>query len=242
MCGRYALSQGAEDLALEFDADELPAAFVPADWNISPTKPIYFIAGKDSTGLKRKIDIALWGLIPNWSKNSSSASNTINARVETVFEKPSFSSAFRYRRCLIPADGYYEWATTLGPFPPKQPFYISNENRSSLAMAGIFEMWKNPRDGKVITSAAILTRESVGDISKIHTRMPVLLPPDRWSKWLSIVPIPDNGVAEYLDLLKTKDPATGLIAHPVRTDVNSARNSGPHLIEEVELGEPETLF
>jgi len=236
------MSQGADDLALEFQADNRTDVFVPADWNISPTKQIYIIAGDDPSGAKRRVDIALWGLIPSWSKNSSSASNTINARVETVSEKPSFRSAFRYRRCLIPADGYYEWATTIGPYPPKQPFYISHENKSSLAMAGIFEEWKNPRDGKTLVSAAILTRESVGDISAIHNRMPVLLPTDRWAKWLSSVPVADRDVPRYLALLETENPAAGLIAYSVSTAVNSARNSGPALTQKVELGEPETLF
>lgn len=242
MCGRYALSQGAEDLALEFEAGEITKAFVPADWNISPTKQIYIIASDDPTGTKRKVDVASWGLIPSWSKDSSGASNTINARVETVAEKPSFRSAFRHRRCLIPADGYYEWATTFGPYPPKQPFYILNKDKSLLAMAGIYEAWKNPHDGKTIVSSAILTRESVGEIAAIHTRMPVILPRDRWSKWLSSKPISDLDLSSYLDLLQTDDPAAGLTNYPVSTAVNSARNSGPQLTKEVDLGEPGTLF
>lgn len=242
MCGRYALSQGAEDLALEFQASEITPTFLPADWNIAPTKQIYFIAGDDGSGTKRKVDTALWGLIPSWSKDASGASNLINARVETVSEKPSFRSAFRSRRCLIPADGYYEWATAIGPYSPKQPFYISNMDKSLLSMAGIFEEWVNPRDGKRILSASILTRESVGEISAIHHRMPVILPRERWSKWLSSTPVSEQDVPAYLALLETENPAAGLTAHPVSNAVNSARNSGPELARAVELGEPETLF
>lgn len=242
MCGRYALSQGADDLALEFEASASTSTFLPSDWNIAPTKEIYFITSNDALGTKRKVNTALWGLIPSWSKDASGASNTINARVETVSEKPSFRSAFRSRRCIIPADGYYEWATQLGPYRPKQPFYISNGDKSLLAMAGIFEEWINPRDGKRIVSASILTRESVGEISTIHHRMPVLLPPERWSRWLSSTPLSEPDVPAYLALLETENPAAGLTAHPVSDAVNSARNSGSELTWAVELGEPETLF
>jgi putative SOS response-associated peptidase YedK len=242
MCGRYALSRGADDLALEFQASEITSTFLPADWNIAPTKEIYFIAGNDASGTERKVNTALWGLIPSWSKDASGAANTINARMETVSEKPSFHSAFRSRRCLIPADGYYEWATAIGPYRPKQPFYISNVDKSFLAMAGLFEEWINPRDGKKILSASILTRESVGEISTIHHRMPVILPRERWSRWLSSTSVSDRDVPAYLALLETENPVAGLTAHPVSNAVNSARNSGPELAREVELGEPETLF
>ena len=242
MCGRYALSQGADDLALEFEADNVTAVFLPADWNIAPTKEIYFIAGDDPSGSKRRVDTAKWGLIPSWSKDASGASNTINARVETVSEKPSFRAAFRSRRCLIPADGYYEWATENGPYRPKQPFYISNSNKSPLAMAGIYEEWTNPSNRKRVTTAAILTRESVGMISTIHRRMPVILPIDRWSLWLNNSTLSDREIPSYLELLETQDPAAGLTVHPVSSAVNSARNSGFELTLEVHLGEPETLF
>lgn len=242
MCGRYALSRGAEDLALEFNAGEISPRVLPANWNISPTTEVYFVASDDAAGIRRKISTGLWGLIPSWSKDASGASHTINARVETVGDKPSFRSAFRSRRCIIPADGYYEWATAMGRYSPKQPFYISNSNGTSLAMAGIFEEWVNPRDGKRITSAAILTREAVGEISTIHTRMPVILPRERWSQWLSSQRISEPEVPTYLSLLEMESPAAGLTFHPVSTVINSARNSGLELTYQVELGDPETLF
>ncbi|MBI3429564.1 MAG: SOS response-associated peptidase [Actinobacteria bacterium] len=242
MCGRYALSQGADDLALEFETNEVTPTFLPADWNIAPTKEIYFISSADALGAKRRVGTALWGLIPSWSKDARGASQMINARIETVSEKPSFRVAFRSRRCIVPADGYYEWATQIGPYRPKQPFFISHEDGSLLAMAGIFEEWINPRDGKRIVSAAILTRESVGEISTIHHRMPLILPSQHWSRWLSSTPVSEGDVRAYLALLDLDDPAQGLRARPVSTAVNSARNSGPDLTREVELGEPETLF
>jgi len=242
MCGRYALSQGADDLALEFQAGEVTSAFLPSDWNIAPTKEIYFIAGNDSSGTERKVDTGLWGLIPSWSKDARGASNLINARVETVAEKPSFRAAFRSRRCIVPADGYYEWATQIGPYRPKQPFFISNEDKSLLAMAGIFEEWTNPRDGKRVVSTSILTRESVGEITSVHHRMPVILPRERWSRWLSNTLASEREVPDYLALLETANPAAGLTVHPVSNAVNSSRNLGLELAQAVELGEPETLF
>ena len=172
MCGRYALSADAQDIALQFDVKGKPDAFLPADWNISPTKNIYFVNASDQDGKARQLEIASWGLVPSWSKDASRASNTINARVESVAEKPSFRSAFKARRCLVPADGYYEWATELGNFKLKQPFYISNEDNSLLSMAGLYEDWANPQTGEVLTTVSIITRESVGEIAKAVTLIP----------------------------------------------------------------------
>lgn len=242
MCGRYALSADAQDIALQFGVDGKPEAFLPADWNIAPTKNVYFVNATDHDGVQRNLQTALWGLIPSWSKDATRAANAINARVESVAEKPSFRSAFKSRRCLVPADGYYEWATELGNFKPKQPFYISNEDGSLLSMAGLYEEWANPQTGELITTLSIITRESTGDIAKIHHRMPVLLPKDRWAHWLSSDSLTKDQVPEYLDLLELPKPDAGLTARAVSTAVNNARNHGPELIEEVELGEPETLF
>jgi putative SOS response-associated peptidase YedK len=242
MCGRYALSASAEDIALQFDAENKPEAFLPAQWNISPTQPILIVNGLDGSGDTRAISKVSWGLVPSWSEDTSRASNAINARVESISEKPSFRSAFRKRRCIIPATGYFEWATELGKYKPKQPFYIYNEDNSLLAMAGIYEEWINPVTRNPLTSAAIITRESVGTIAPIHHRMPVLLPKDRWSAWLSTDSLGESEVQEYLGLLETPKPDAGLVFRPVSSAVNNARNVGPQLIDAIELGEPETLF
>lgn len=242
MCGRYALSASAEDIALQFDAEGKPDAFLPAQWNISPTQPILIVNGIDSSGDARTISKVSWGLVPSWSEDVSRASNAINARVESISEKPSFRSAFRKRRCLIPASGYFEWATELDRYKPKQPFYIHNEDNSLLAMAGIYEEWINPVTRNPLISAAIITRESVGVIAPIHHRMPVLLPKDRWATWLSTDSLGESEVQEYLALLEFPKPDAGLVFRPVSSAVNNARNVGPQLIDEIELGEPETLF
>jgi putative SOS response-associated peptidase YedK len=242
MCGRYALDTSISDLEDAFFASSKVKDALPSDWNISPTKEIYFVSGDNPQGSERSIDVAHWGIIPSWSKDASRASNAINARVESIAEKPSFSSALRSRRCLIPASGYFEWATALGPYAPKQPFYIFNKDQSLLPMAGLFEYWVNPATGKTITSASIITRESVGRIATIHHRMPIMLPPDRWDQWLSNEKLSESQVPDYLNLLDLENPEAGLDFRPVSIKVNNARNAGANLIEGIELTEPVTLF
>jgi len=261
MCGRYALSKLPKELLEEFeirtDASALP--ILPADWNIAPTREIYIIknefknidgssprASGEGRASERRLATASWGLIAPWSKDAPSAlrsqSQAINARSESVDNKPTFKSAFRYRRCLIPADGYYEWATELGRYKPKQPFYISHElwgsRRKSLAFAGIWDRWIAP-DGRVVDSAAIITRPAVGFLATMHSRMPTFLPEDRWDAWLDLS---IQGVDEIRSLMELSEPDRGLIATPVSDRVNSIRNTGLDLIAPIELGEPETLF
>ena len=167
-----------------------------------------------------------------------SQSQAINARSETVDVKPTFRSALRSRRCLIPADGYYEWATENGDFPFKQPFYISREDKRTLAFAGIWESWVDPH-GAVHESAALITRPAVEGLAKIHSRMPTFLPEDRWDRWLDRSLRDAN---EICSLMELERPALGLRAIPVSTAVNSIRNNGAHLIKEVDLDDHLTLF
>jgi len=155
VCGRYALNISGDDLALEFAAGIKDATFSASNWNISPTTAVPFINASDEKGEIRNVNTANWGLIPSWAKDASRASNAINARVESISEKPTFKSAFKSRRCLIPVTGYYEWSTELGKYKPKQPFYISHKNKSSLAIAGLYENWINPESKQSVQSAAI---------------------------------------------------------------------------------------
>ena len=242
MCGRYALNISGEDLALEFAAGIKDAAFTPSNWNISPTTLIPFINGEDESGDKRSINTASWGLIPSWAKDASRASNAINARVESIAEKPTFKSAFKSRRCLIPVTGYYEWATELGKYKPKQPFYISNKDKSSIAIAGIYEEWINPQTSSPITTAAIITREVVGILKPIHHRMPVILPKSLWSTWLSNKSLSPQEVSDYLKMIDIKEADAGLTFWPVADEVNNARNTGAQLAAQIELPPAETLF
>ena len=242
MCGRYALNISGEDLALEFAAGVKDAAFTPSNWNISPTTVIPFINADDEKGEIRNVNTASWGLIPSWAKDASRASNAINARVESISEKPTFKSAFKSRRCLIPVTGYYEWATELGKYKPKQPFYISHKNKSSLAIAGLYENWINPESKQSVQSAAIITREAVGILAPIHHRMPVILPKDLWSTWLSSKSLLPNEIDDYLNMIDINEADKDLIFWPVSDDVNNARNSGADLAKEIALGESGTLF
>ena len=241
MCGRYAQAQGMDEIIERFDLDaSLVDKSLPLNWNIAPTNEIYIIRDNQQG---RILDSASWGLIAPWQKNfieaRNSQSHAINARSESIHEKPTFHQAFRTTRCLIPATGYYEWATSLGKYPPKQPFYISSvAENTSLSIAGIWSTWKN-ENGNEIQSAAIITREAVGELATIHSRMPVFMPSDRWDTWLD----PQNREIETLiALMDIPDPALGLVTRPVAPRVNLVANNGPELIDPFELGEAQTLF
>ncbi len=242
MCGRFALLNNPEEIINEFEVHGgfLEERVLPANWNIAPTEDIYVITAREN-GI-RELAIKSWGLIAPWSKDSTSALRSqlqaINARSETVHEKPTFRSAFRSRRCLIPAFGYYEWATQLGKYKTKQPFFISREDGALLLFAGIYDKWITP-DGAIKESAAIITRDAAGELTSIHHRMPVFLPEDRWSKWLDPVVTSTSHVRE---LMQRQEPAQGLRFWPVSDLVNSTRNNGSELISPIELGEPEVLF
>jgi putative SOS response-associated peptidase YedK len=182
-------------------------------------------------------------LIAPWQKNFTEARNSqshaINARSESIHEKPTFRQAFRTTRCLIPATGYYEWATSLGKYPPKQPFYISAEDESkSLSIAGIWSTWKS-ESGVQIQSAAIITREAVDELATIHSRMPVFMPEDRWDIWLDSK---NREIETLIPLMDIPNPAAGLVTRPVASKVNLVANNGAELIQAIELGEAQTLF
>ena len=219
MCGRYALSAAISDIAQEFSTNSAPELSLPADWNIKPTNDVYIIKNQ-------AIEIASWGIIAHWSKSDDEAaksqSSAINARSESVHEKPTFKSAFRSNRCLLPATGYYEWASELGKYKTKQPIYISRDDNKLLAFTGIFQSWTSP-SGRVIQSVSIITRQAVGQLALVHSRMPVFLPRDRWADWMN----PKiNDVAKIRSLMDIPNPDANLGFHPVSSAVNSIAGSG----------------
>jgi putative SOS response-associated peptidase YedK len=180
-------------------------------------------------------------MIAPWSKSNSEAlksqSKAINARSETVHEKPTFKKAFRRSRCLVPATGYYEWATELGEYKPRQPIYISRDDGKIMAFAGIHDRWIS-HEGQFRDSVSIITREAFGDLAKFHSRMPMFLPRERWGKWLD----PDlQDVDTIRNLFEDFQPDANLQFWPVADLVNSIRNNGPELISPVAVV-PETLF
>ena len=245
MCGRYAASRRPEELIEEFEIESVPAHLLEPNWNTAPTQSIYVVAEIEK---RRTLFIASWGLIPSWSRDSKSGAKTINARVESVADKPSFRAAFKARRCIIPADGYYEWYTLANQnlaeqesrrFAPKQPFYIHRVDGKALAMAGLYEHWRNPVSGELITSATVITTASTGGIAQIHDRMPVLLPRERYSSWLAPAPSVKESLLALLDV---PEADLDLVALPVTRRVNSVRNNGTELIEPIPIEDEPLLF
>lgn len=242
MCGRFALTTNEADLVEEFSITGIAphADPLPANWNIKPTEKIYIIRNTENT--ERELAVVSWGLIAPWSKSESDAlksqSQAINARSESVHEKPTFRKAFSRSRCLIPATGYYEWATELGHYKTKQPVFIARDDDQPMAFAGIYDTWLSPHN-EIKASAAIITRDAVDSLAKVHNRMPLFLPAARWRDWLSHDLTDVHQIRALMDVAK---PADHLHYWPVKNLVNSIRNNGPELIEKIELGEPEVLF
>jgi putative SOS response-associated peptidase YedK len=234
MCGRFAMEEMLNDMVAEFGLKGLPNRELPFDWNIKPTQDIYIVKGEN-------LEIASWGLIAPWSKNAAEAlrsqSAAINARSETVHEKPTFKNAFRRSRCLVPASGYYEWATELGKYKPRQPVYISRDDHKMLAFAGIHDQWVSS-EGQIRNSVAIITREAVGELATLHSRMPMFLPKDRWESWMD----PElQDIEKIRSLFENFQPHAHLRFWTVSDLVNSIKNTGSDLVKPVEV-EPETLF
>ena len=238
MCGRYAQTADMRELMEQFEVSgTAPEKSLPLNWNIAPTNPIYIIRG-----MSPDLATVSWGLIAPWLKTSVDAKNSqsraINARSESIFEKPTFKDAFRTTRCLIPASGYYEWATALGKYPPKQPFYICAKDHQQLPIAGIWSSWVGP-SGEIIETASIITQEAQGQLGAIHSRMPVFMPKDRWQQWLDPK---ENNVDRLKSIMVVEHPDLLVQARPVSHAVNSVARNGKELTVETPLGEPETLF
>lgn len=178
--------------------------------------------------LVRQVRRARWGLVPSWAKDPSIGSKMINARSETIAEKPSFRKAFATRRCIVPADGYFEWTTMAGPPKSKTPHFITPADGSQFAFAGIYEFWKPQAepgvDSEWLVTASIITTAADGDLADIHERRPVFLTPDVYERWLD----PEVGVDDALDIIKI--PVIDVSHHVVTTDVNKVANRGPELI------------
>ena len=219
MCGRYTLTAVPEDLRAVFDGVAIPDEYVPR-YNIAPSQPVAVISNEDPTTLTHY----KWGLIPSWAKDPKIGNRMINARGETVAEKPSFRAAYKRRRCLIPASGFYEWVKQ-PDIKQKMPHYIQLKTKQPFAMAGLWEYWQSS-DGSEINSCTIITTEPNEMMAKLHNRMPVILPPDTYTLWLS----KDEQPREILDPLLTPYPESEMQHYPVSTLVNSPANDVPEAI------------
>jgi putative SOS response-associated peptidase YedK len=227
MCGRFAQSSDSKRLAKAFKVAEVPE--LEPCFNIAPTQDILAVYqspdGPSTTFYK-------WGLIPSWAKDTSMGARLINARSETVTEKPAFRQAFRQRRCIIPADGFYEWQKREGS---KQPFFFRMRDESPFGFAGLWERWEggegNTEEGNPVESCTILTTEANDLLRPVHDRMPVILHPEEYSLWL-------EGSERETQLLKEllrPFPASEMTGHPVSTNINNPRSHGAALIEQVRL-------
>jgi putative SOS response-associated peptidase YedK len=226
MCGRFAFYSPHEAATRLFGVADAPR--VEPRYNIAPTR---FVATVREAGGPRALAMLHWGLVPSWAKERSIGARMINARSETLAAKPSFRSAFRRRRCLVPADGYYEWQRS---GPVKQPYYVSLGDGRPFGMAGLWEAWRDPATGEPLESCCIITTTPAPAIAHVHERMPVILPPEAFDEWLD----PANAATDRLArlLVPCVDPA--LAARPVSRRVNDARNEGADLVEP--LGSPDS--
>jgi putative SOS response-associated peptidase YedK len=239
MCGRYASIKAPADLADEFQAVDATEGEVAPDYNVAPTKNIVAVVERhprDADGeriddqVERSLRVVRWGLVPYFAKDAKGGARMINARSESAAEKPAFRRAMASRRCLIPADGWYEWQR--GP-EHKQPYYTHYADGSSLAMAGIWEYWKpkDDPDADGLVTAAVLTTAAVGDLTQIHDRMPLLLPPTAWEAWLNPdLSAQDDAVAALL-APPSAELLERLALYPVSPLVNSVRNNSPELLD-----------
>jgi putative SOS response-associated peptidase YedK len=229
MCGRYSLTTPVEGLRRLFDFPEQPN--LPPRYNIAPTQQVAAVrrapppdAGAEAPGgAERHLVMLRWGLIPSWAKEASIGNRMINARAESLAEKPAFRAAFRKRRCLLVADGFYEWRKR--PEGPKQPYRIAREDGGPFAFAGLWERWRNPEDGAWIESCTIVTTDANALLAPIHERMPVILPPADYGTWL------DPGTApEAAQRLLGPYAGADLVAYPISLRVNKVANDDPTVI------------
>lgn len=221
MCGRYTLKSDARELAKLFDVAEVPS--VSARFNIAPSQEVAAVRIVEG-GEEREMSMLRWGLIPSWAKDPKVGHKLINARAETVAEKPSFREAFRRRRCLIVADGFFEFEKLRGG--AKQPHYFRLRDGRPFAFAGLYERWRG-EDGEVVDSCAILTTEACDLVRQIHPRMPVILHPSDHDLWLDR----DVRKTELLTELFAPYPAEEMASHPVSTLVNRPTIDTAEIIE-----------
>jgi len=239
MCGRFAQYTALERLQEIFGIDTVTCGQIP-DYNTAPSQEVLAVIEHEG---ERRLGVLSWGLIPFWSKNPSEARRPINARSETAHEKPTFRHAFQGQRCLILADGFYEWQKTADG--PKQPFFIQIPSRGPFAFAGLWDIWKDTSNGNPpsaeqshtenrIRSCTILTTASAGPLRKIHDRMPVVLKPHIHDAWLD----PDFQDVEGVKQIMQENRVADFVAHPVSRRVNSVKNQGEDLIKPIPPGTP----
>lgn len=222
MCGRFTLTASPDRLAETFSNITSTPEISPR-YNIAPTQTVAVVANNDQT----RLDFFQWGLIPFWAKDPAIGQRMINARAETLAEKSAFKNAYKRRRCLILADGFYEWRQTgaRGQRPAKTPYYIRLKSGQPFAFAGLWESWQSPQADTVL-SCTIITTTPNDLLAELHNRMPVILPAEAYEQWLD----PDEQPPQRLDGLLRPYPADLMVAYPVSTLVNNPKNDSPECI------------
>jgi putative SOS response-associated peptidase YedK len=254
MCGRYVNVATTSDLVDEFDVEETVDDDLPPSWNVAPTDPVRAVVKRSPPGERRddppirQLRTLRWGLVPSWSKDRKGGAKMINARIETVTSKPAFAKAAAKRRCLLPALGYYEWQNT---DEGKVPWFLHAPDRHLLAMAGLYELWRDPslpddHPDRWLWTCTVITQPATDLLGHIHDRTPLVVPPSLWEPWLDC----SSGDLAVAEQLLQQIPQVSLQPDVVSTRVNSVKNNGPELIEPVDdLGagepvapEPQQLF
>jgi len=228
MCGRYTLTSLPEALRALFRYEEQPN--FPPRYNVAPAQPIAIVRLVDG---KRQFALVRWGLLPSWVKDPKTFTLLLNARGESICEKPAFRAAMKRRRCLIPADGFYEWQAA---GDRKRPFYVRAKSGAPLAFAGLWETWTGP-NGEELETAAIVTTRANRTLSAIHERMPVIVPPEAFDLWLDSANVDATTAAALI----VPAPDNLLEAYEISTAVNRTANDNPKLIEPVGATPPEPV-
>jgi putative SOS response-associated peptidase YedK len=229
MCGRYSLTTAPEAMRALFGFENLPN--LPPRYNIAPTQPVPVVRTSETGG--RELVLLRWGLIPHWSRDAAMAAKMINARAETVADKPAFRDAFRSRRCLVPADGFYEWRTEDGR---KQPFRIGMKGGAPFAFAGLWDRWTATAEGPIfaagqcVETVTIITVTANDKLRPIHPRMPAILPPEAFERWLDTGDNPGTALA----LLRPYPPEP-MAFYRVGPAVNNVRNDDPGCVEPLKV-------
>ncbi len=227
MCGRFVSASPPDEIATYFGATLADERLLEPSFNVAPTDDVYAVAADAG---QRRLDTFHWGLVPGWAEDPSVGSRMINARAETVASRSAFRPAFEARRCIVPADGFYEWKAVPGR-AKKQPVYIRSRDGRPLALAGLWERWHpRGRDGdESLHSCTIITTTANALLEPVHDRMPVILPPDVWDLWLA----PDTRAADAQALL-VPAPTAMMQFHAVSDRVGNVKNDDAQLIEEVD--------
>lgn len=228
MCGRYTLTAPGDAIVEAFELDSVPE--VSPRYNIAPTQEVAILR-KDRASGRRQLEKVRWGLVPSWAQDPTIGNRMINARSETAAEKPAFRSAFKRQRCLVVADGFYEWRKN--PDGSKQPFFIHLRDGRPFGIAGLWEHWE--KGAEPFDSCALLTTGPNELMATIHDRMPVILPPEKYDAWL------DSGTSDRAELESMLTPfdAARMEAYPVSRYVNSPANDSPRCLEPVNPAEAE---